>query len=153
MIAPARLIPRFGADLSQEYTLTQRITTIGREQINDVVLKDPEVSRRHARIVYEADQYVLEDLGSTNGTFIDGNRLTVPTPLTSGVTVDFAETHRFTFVGSEDDYAPTLAEFDTIQDLELETRVEYDPQAHLSTPPLVSLEKRVESGTNTGPAD
>ncbi len=98
MISPARLVPRFGAEQGQEYPLTQRITTIGREPINDIVLDDAEISRRHARILYEDGRFIIEDLNSTNGTFVNGERLTRPTPLFSGATLDFAETFRFTFL-------------------------------------------------------
>ncbi len=47
-------------------------TTIGRLPDCDVVLPDPAVSRRHARIVRRGDAYVLSDLGSTNGTLVNG---------------------------------------------------------------------------------
>jgi ABC-type multidrug transport system ATPase subunit len=60
--------------------------TIGRQQESDLVLSHPSVSRRHARIVrqdHKAD-YVIEDLGSTNGTYVNGERLTRPRLLISG---------------------------------------------------------------------
>ena len=105
MNAPAQLVPRFGVSTSQAYTLTQRITTIGREKINDIALPDSEISRRHARITEEAGVYTLEDLGSTNGTFVNGDRLQGIIRLHDGMTIDFGEKHRFTFVqaGQPDD--------------------------------------------------
>ncbi|MCB0014901.1 MAG: FHA domain-containing protein [Anaerolineales bacterium] len=105
MNAPAQLVPRFGVSTSQAYTLTQRITTIGREKINDIALPDSEISRRHARITEEAGVYTLEDLGSTNGTFVNGDRLAGIIRLHDGMTIDFGEKHRFTFVqaGTPDD--------------------------------------------------
>ncbi|TDP73884.1 ABC transporter ATP-binding protein/permease [Bradymonas sediminis] len=56
--------------------MEQAIITIGRDVDNDVLLDDPQVSRRHARLVREADELYLEDLGSANGTFVDGQRVT-----------------------------------------------------------------------------
>ncbi len=51
-------------------------TSLGRAIDNDLVLEDTEVSRQHAKIVRELDRYVLLDLGSTNGSFVDGHRVT-----------------------------------------------------------------------------
>lgn len=50
-------------------------TTIGRADTNDIVLKDRFVSSHHARVIVRGDQYLLEDLGSTNGTFCNGVRV------------------------------------------------------------------------------
>lgn len=49
--------------------------TIGRADTNDIVLKDRFVSSHHARVTVRGDQYFLEDLGSTNGTFCNGVRV------------------------------------------------------------------------------
>ena len=52
-------------------------TTIGRGSDNDIVLDDPATSRRHAHIEYRDGMYVLTDLGSANGTLVNGQRVTV----------------------------------------------------------------------------
>ncbi|AHY45311.1 Protein of unknown function (DUF2662) [Rubrobacter radiotolerans] len=46
--------------------------TVGRSQDNDIVVSDPNVSRRHAQLIREENGFVIEDLGSTNGTLLDG---------------------------------------------------------------------------------
>ena len=46
--------------------------TVGRSQENDIVIPDPNVSRQHARLSRSDNGYVVEDLGSTNGTLLDG---------------------------------------------------------------------------------
>ena len=46
--------------------------TVGRSQENDIVIPDPNVSRKHARLSRADNGYVVEDLGSTNGTLLDG---------------------------------------------------------------------------------
>ncbi|MGI8649919.1 MAG: FhaA domain-containing protein [Rubrobacter sp.] len=46
--------------------------SVGRSQDNDIVISDPNVSRNHARLIREENGFVLEDLGSTNGTLLDG---------------------------------------------------------------------------------
>jgi predicted component of type VI protein secretion system len=107
--APARLLLRYGPYAAQEYPLPEHTITVGREPVNDVVLSDPEISRRHARIMYQAGRYVLEDLGSTNGTSVNGRRLTEPTVLNAGDVIDFAEYVAFTFELAESaGYADTI---------------------------------------------
>jgi pSer/pThr/pTyr-binding forkhead associated (FHA) protein len=46
--------------------------TVGRSQENDIVIPDPNVSRKHARLSRADNRFVVEDLGSTNGTLLDG---------------------------------------------------------------------------------
>ncbi|MEA2441479.1 MAG: hypothetical protein QOH76_2903 [Thermoleophilaceae bacterium] len=65
--------------------------TIGREGC-DVNLMDPEVSRRHAAIRSEAGSLAIEDLRSTNGTFVNGKRIDVVTVLRAGDTVRLGNT-------------------------------------------------------------
>src|SRR5690349_19717376 len=52
--------------------------TIGRDERNDVVLSELNVSRRHARMVLKDGKYILVDLKSTHGTFVNGRRMTAP---------------------------------------------------------------------------
>jgi len=66
-------------------------TDIGRTQTNAVVLADATVSRQHARIRLQDDQFMLFDLGSANGTFVNGQKVEQPRPLTDGDVVRFGE--------------------------------------------------------------
>lgn len=70
---------------------------IGRDPANAIVINDPEVSRRHARLTLQGGRYVLEDLGSTNGTFVNGRRLTGPYVLKTGDVVSLGETITLVF--------------------------------------------------------
>ena len=65
----ALLVVERGPVPSTQVPLTSEQLTIGRSAGNDLVLADPEVSRRHVRIVRRADGFAAEDIGSTNGTF------------------------------------------------------------------------------------
>jgi len=58
--------------------------TLGRDPRNDVMVSHTQVSRRHARITRQGDRMVIEDLGSTNGTFVSGTRLTGQYTLVNG---------------------------------------------------------------------
>ena len=60
--------------LANEFSVTNG-KSLGRAIDNDVVLPDTYVSRKHAKISFENGLYVIEDLGSTNGTFLNGDNI------------------------------------------------------------------------------
>ncbi|HVM71921.1 MAG TPA: FHA domain-containing protein, partial [Anaerolineales bacterium] len=64
--------------------LTQDELVIGRTAPADLILLHPEISRRHARLVHQQGQYILEDLGSSNGTFLNGQPVRGPQVLADG---------------------------------------------------------------------
>jgi predicted component of type VI protein secretion system len=66
-------------------------TTIGREDC-DITIPDPEMSRRQAQVLRDGDAVVIEDLGSTNGTFVNGQRITGRQTLENGDEVRFGAT-------------------------------------------------------------
>jgi pSer/pThr/pTyr-binding forkhead associated (FHA) protein len=78
---PARLLVQRGTQKEREFELTQAQSVIGRSPDNDIPIPDPEVSRRHAQIVQQGDEYAIVDLGSTNGTFVNNVRVKTLTPL------------------------------------------------------------------------
>lgn len=86
-----QLVMQKGPNPGKIYELVQEESTIGRDISNRIVINDPEVSRRHARLTLQVGGYVIEDLGSTNGTFVDGQRLMGPHLLRPGQTVMFGE--------------------------------------------------------------
>jgi DNA-binding winged helix-turn-helix (wHTH) protein len=69
---------------SNEIVLSTGETIIGRLPAAGVYIDHPSVSRRHAAISIDAERAVLRDLKSRNGTFVDGRRVTTPTPVLSG---------------------------------------------------------------------
>ena len=66
-------------------------TTIGREDC-DVTIADPEISRRQAQVLREGEAVIVEDLGSTNGTFVNGQRIEGRKRLANGDEVRFGDT-------------------------------------------------------------
>ena len=87
--ASFRLIVRTGPNPGMVFELTKEVTLFGRDVTNDIVLADAEVSRQHARLTHTPGGYVLEDLGSTNGSFVNGERLVAPRTLNPGDLVGF----------------------------------------------------------------
>ena len=81
---PITLIMRKGPKPGQQFTFTQDIIALGRRDDNDVVIDDSQISRRHASLSWEEGEFVLRDLGSANGTFLNAVRITEPHALREG---------------------------------------------------------------------
>jgi pSer/pThr/pTyr-binding forkhead associated (FHA) protein len=64
---------------------------IGRDASNSIAINDAEISRKHSRLSFQGGKYVIEDLGSTNGTFVNGQRLAGPVVLKPGDVVSLGE--------------------------------------------------------------
>jgi pSer/pThr/pTyr-binding forkhead associated (FHA) protein len=88
----AALVIRQGPQAGMSFPLVGNQILIGREEGLDISLQDPEASRRHARVSWQAGQFVIEDLGSTNGTFVNGVQLTTPQILNAGDSVGIGQT-------------------------------------------------------------
>lgn len=79
------LVMRRGPNLNQMFRLDAKgMTLLGRDVACDISINDPEVSRHHARFTYAGGFITLEDLNSTNGTFVGGVRLSGPQALKKG---------------------------------------------------------------------
>ena len=91
MASQYQLVMRSGPTPGAVFPLEGDQLTVGRDANNAVAINDAEVSRRHARLNFQGGKYVIEDLGSTNGTFVNGQRLTGPHVLKPGDVVAFGE--------------------------------------------------------------
>lgn len=78
-----------GMDFEKEAEITEDQFTIGRQSGNNMILDNPEVSRRHAAIDCKGAECTITDLGSSNGTWVDGEKITphVPIPISSGALI------------------------------------------------------------------
>jgi len=87
----ARITVQKGPQPNQVFDLALDQLTIGRSSANDVTITDPEISRKQARLVKQDSDYAIEDLGSTNGTFVNDRRIVGLTPLHDGDIIEFGE--------------------------------------------------------------
>ena len=84
---PGVLTMLSGARPGMLVPITDPELTMGRDEDSGLAIDDESLSRRHARFAKIRGRYYVEDLGSTNGTFVDGRRITEPVALEDGVRV------------------------------------------------------------------
>jgi len=94
---PSRGVPRYlvvtgGALSGTTIDLTDQQITMGRANDATLILNDDYASSRHARIFPQDGQWIVEDLGSTNGTYLDRQKVTRPTPVPLGVPIQVGKT-------------------------------------------------------------
>jgi DNA-binding response OmpR family regulator len=94
----AMLILREGQGVGTRWMIDRSDMIIGREEDSDIVLPSRQVSRNHARIRRSGGRHILEDLGSKNGTFVNGRELTEPYPLQDGDEIQIALSFKLFFV-------------------------------------------------------
>jgi predicted component of type VI protein secretion system len=90
-MAQFRFVMRSGPVVGKVYPLEAQEISIGRENTNMITINDAQISRRHARMELRGSAYVIQDLGSTNGTFVNGTRISGMQVLNPGDTVAFGE--------------------------------------------------------------
>ncbi len=111
------LIAQAGPLLGQRWSLRGSII-IGRDSSCEIAISDRQVSRRHARITSTSNGLLLEDLGSKNGTHLNGIRLEEPAILHDGDSVQVSLAQKFTYLSSD---ATLPLEGDDIISLQAET--------------------------------
>jgi len=90
--AAHQLVVTAGALAGTKITLGEAPITIGRAEDSTLVITDDYASARHARLMPRDGQWVLEDLGSTNGTYLDRTKVSGPTPVPLGVPIRIGRT-------------------------------------------------------------
>jgi Nif-specific regulatory protein len=88
---------------------------VGRASSNEISVADERASRRHAEIFFDAGHWILRDLGSRNGTLVDGSKIDAPRVLSPGNQITVASC-RMTFVHSLTDYVPPVNDSDGAND-------------------------------------
>ncbi|MBE9568399.1 MAG: FHA domain-containing protein [Proteobacteria bacterium] len=97
----ARLVLSFNGDVIKDYELDKEIITIGRKSDNDIHLDNLAVSGRHAKILTILNDFFIEDLDSTNGTIVEGSKITKH-PLKDGEDIVIGK-HELKFINDRAD--------------------------------------------------
>jgi len=104
-----RIVLRSGPTPGKTFPLEKGEVFIGRDLSNDIIINDPEISRRHSRLFYQNGAYILEDLGSTNGTSVNGQRLVSPYILQPGETITLGERITLSYEASPQESDATVS--------------------------------------------
>jgi pSer/pThr/pTyr-binding forkhead associated (FHA) protein len=95
---PFFLVVKLGKEPDRVYLLKNDVVTIGRDLSNYIVVQDPEISRWHVQLQRSAEGYTAKDMGSTNGTLLNGVRMNVPKLLTDLDTLELGSSARLSYV-------------------------------------------------------
>jgi len=109
MAALFQFVMRSGPNSGKVYPLEGPEIIVGRDAGNAVTINDAEVSRKHAKLSLHGSAYTIQDLGSTNGTFINGQRITSTQVLNPGDTVSFGENIVLIYEASHDPNATLIS--------------------------------------------
>jgi pSer/pThr/pTyr-binding forkhead associated (FHA) protein len=88
----SRIVITSGPKAGLELPLGTEPLTIGRSSESGLVIRDDYTSSHHARLVLWGEQWMIQDLDSTNGTWHDGVRVSAPTPITIGAPIKVGAT-------------------------------------------------------------
>src|SRR6185437_14944962 len=103
MARPPRLLVLDPAGARREVPVTQLPFRIGRQTGNELVLRDSRISRQQAQIAFADDSYLLEDMGSRHGTFVNGKKITGLHTLSPKDAIDFGMPDSFKLVDLGDE--------------------------------------------------
>ncbi len=139
----AMLILQRGSDIGMIWPLEHKMLTIGRGGDCDIVLDDRQVSRIHARIAWRDDHYEIEDLGSKNGTHLNGRDVAGRHELRDGDEIQIALRYKLAFVDAGAT-APLLFEKPEERGLRLDTaQHQVYVNGKLLEPPLSAQQYRL----------
>ena len=95
------LIAREGKLTGERWTVERKMMLIGRGSDCEIVLPERQISRHHAKIINENGKYILQDLGSKNGTHLNGVRVQGSTKLKDGDEIQIALRVKLLFIGTD----------------------------------------------------
>lgn len=96
-----QLVMHSGPTLGKVFQLVDDVVTIGHDAGNSIVIKDAKVSKKHVQLVFQGGKYIIADLGSTAGTFINGKPLTSINILRSGDVISLGGQIQLLYQGPE----------------------------------------------------
>jgi pSer/pThr/pTyr-binding forkhead associated (FHA) protein len=139
-MAGFQLVMRSGPTPGKVFPLKEDEVFIGRDVGNDIVINDAEISRRHARLAIQAGGYILEDLGSTNGTAVNADRLTSRHVMRVGEVISFGEHTALAFEAVTDDKEATVVGPHTVRKTAVEpSQVVSPPKSNTAPRPSQAM--------------
>ena len=109
MTAQFQLVIRTGPNVGKVFPLEATAISIGRELGNTIVINDAEVSRNHAKLTWQGAGYLIEDTGSTNGTFVNKQRISAPHAVKVGDLISLSENISLMFEATGDPNATMIS--------------------------------------------
>jgi hypothetical protein len=138
-----QFVMRTGPNPGKSFPLTKDELSLGRDISNDIVINDAEISRHHAHLYRQAGGFVLEDTGSTNGTFVNGQRLMGPHLLRPGEMVLLGENISLIFEAYQFDPDATIAS-GTVPDMPSYQQQPAPPPAYPASQPAYQVPPQVQ---------
>ena len=153
---PGKLEFRFNGSKIGEFILDKEVMTVGRKEDNDICIENLAVSGHHAKLLTIFDDSFLEDLDSTNGTFVNGNAIKKH-PLKNGDVITIGK-HELRFInenmGADDDDEKTglirpKVQQSTYPNSVMPDKIEYDPGTD-KTDELQNAKLQILNGSGAG---
>ena len=119
MTSSAKLIVKTGDEINKSFDLIKDKNIIGRDPESNIVIDDIEISRSHLAITKEGETFQIEDLNSTNGTFLNGKKLEKLTVIKNGDLISLGENHVLEFVVEKIDEGTEPSKLDQAEPLEV----------------------------------
>ena len=147
-----KLIFEQGPSVGEAHEFSEASIAIGRERSEQIALSIPEggVSRKHARITRQGNQFFIEDLNSSNGTFVNGVRISnTPSPIRTGARIQLGRSVTLRFETELEDEATYLGEAPAAatiigEDLDMPSQLGTKPQLTVTVaggqPQVINLE-------------
>jgi hypothetical protein len=147
MAALYQFVMRSGPTPGVTFALEGDQLVIGRDAAHAVSINDAEVSRKHARLTFQGGKYVIEDLGSTNGTFVNGQRLVSPAVLKPGDVVSLGEQIVLMYEGLSSDAGATMIGRKSVRTAVGAPAPQVPPTPVYAPPPVAAAPAAVPPGT------
>ncbi len=119
MTSSVKLIVKTGDEINKSFDLIKDKNIIGRDPESNIVIDDIEISRSHLAITKEGETFQIEDLNSTNGTFLNGKKLEKLTVIKNGDLISLGENHVLEFVVEKIDEGTEPSKLDQAEPLEV----------------------------------
>ncbi|HEY9444725.1 MAG TPA: FHA domain-containing protein [Gemmatimonadales bacterium] len=147
----ASILVRTGSLRGRRMPIRTPVVNVGRADFNDIVLAEPSVSTTHAKLQRRDGLWVISDLGSTNGTYVEGEPVAGETPLAPGTTIRFGDV-AVLFEPHDDVAVPLVSGTQVLERVEAESaRPPEAEEAHPAEPRPLRRPIRASAPKPSGP--